>query len=242
MEQYRYGKHAVEASIIRQKVDKIFLLHGFKDDAILTRIHQAKISVERVEEHQLVKLVQTQHHQGIVAKVKPFAYQSLPTILSNLKANTQPLLLLLDGVEDPQNFGNIIRSAVAFHVDAIIIKKDRQVGVNATVAKVASGALDFIEIVEVTNLSQTMETLKANGYWLVATALTESVDYRGVDYRGPIAIIIGNEGQGISRLVLSRSDFRVTIPIASHIESLNAATSSAVILAEIYRQRFPLKK
>lgn len=240
MEQYRYGKHAVEASIVRQRVEKIFLIKDFSDPKLLARITKANLPVERVEATRLEQMTHTPHHQGIVALVKPFAYQTLPIFLEKIKPLTQPLVLVLDGIEDPQNFGNIIRSAVAFHVDGIIIKKDRQVGVNGTVAKVASGALEEVDIIQVTNLSQAITLLKEHRFWMVATALENSVDYRQVDYRGPIAIVIGHEGDGISRLVLTHSDHVVKIPISSRIESLNAATSTAVILAEVYRQRFPL--
>jgi 23S rRNA (guanosine2251-2'-O)-methyltransferase len=152
----------------------------------------------------------------------------------------QPLLVLLDGIEDPQNLGAIIRTAVGYGVDGLIIKKDRQVEVTSTVAKIASGALDFLPIIQVTNLSQTIATLKENRFWIVATSLAESQDYRSVDYRGPMAIIIGHEGQGITRLVLENSDFKVKIPI-QHLDSFNASTSTAILLAEVYRQRFPLK-
>jgi 23S rRNA (guanosine2251-2'-O)-methyltransferase len=240
MEQYRYGKHPVEASITQKRVIKIFLLQTFKDDAMLALIKQHQLPVERVEETRLFTLANSHHHQGIVAQVRPFAYHDFAEILTKLDGMHNPVILLLDGLEDPLNFGNIIRTAVAFGVAAIFIKKDRQVLVNATVAKIASGALDFVPIVQVTNLSQTIETLKSHRFWIVATALVNSNDYRTVDYRQPIAIVVGHEGSGISRLVLERSDYRVKIPIASTIESLNAATSVAVMLAEVQRQRFPL--
>jgi 23S rRNA (guanosine2251-2'-O)-methyltransferase len=160
--------------------------------------------------------------------------------LKHMATQEQPLLVLLDGIEDPQNLGAIIRTAVGFGVDGLIIKKDRQVEVTATVAKVASGALDYLPIIQVTNLSQTIAALKENRFWIVATSSGESQDYRTVDYRGPMAIIIGHEGQGITRLVLENSDFKVKIPI-QHLESFNASTSAAILLAEVYHQRFPLK-
>jgi 23S rRNA (guanosine2251-2'-O)-methyltransferase len=219
MEQYRYGKHAVEASIRAGNATKIFLSTNFKDPVILGLLQQKKIPVERIEESRLQKLVD---------------------FLQRMATKEQPLLVLLDGIEDPQNLGAIIRTAVGFGVDGLVIKKDRQVEVTATVAKIASGALDYLPIIQVTNLSQTIASLKENRFWVVATSLAESQDYRQVDYRGPIAIIIGHEGQGISRLVLENSDFKVKIPI-QHLDSFNAATSTAILLAEVYRQRFPLK-
>jgi len=241
MEQYRYGKHAVEASIRSGKVKKVFLVSHFKDAAILSLIQSKNISVERLEDSRLTSLVQSTHHQGIVASVVPFAYTELNTFLKTIDTKKNPLLILLDGIEDPLNLGSMIRTAVGFGVDGLIIKKDRQVDVNPTVAKIASGALDYLPIIQVTNLSQTIITLKEHRFWLVATALEGAQDYRSVDYQGPIGLIIGSEGDGISRLVLEHADFKVKIPI-QHLNSFNAATSVAIMLGEVYRQRFPLIK
>ena len=240
MEQYRYGKHAVESSIRSGNVTKVFLSTNFKDPVILALLQQKKLPVERIEDERLKKLVDRANHQGIVAQVKPFLYTEWLPFIKRLASKEQPLLVLLDGIEDPQNLGAIIRTAVGFGVDGLIIKKDRQVEVTSTVAKIASGALDHLPIIQVTNLSQTIATLKENRFWVVATSLAESQDYRSVDYRGPIAIIIGHEGQGITRLVLENSDFKVKIPI-QNLDSFNASTSTAILLAEVYRQRFPLK-
>ena len=241
MEQYRYGKHAVEASIRSGKVKKVFLVSHFKDAAILSLIQSKNISVERLEDSRLTSLVQSTHHQGIVASVLPFAYTELNTFLKTIDTKKNPLLILLDEIEDPLNLGSMIRTAVGFGVDGLIIKKDRQVDVNPTVAKIASGALDYLPIIQVTNLSQTIITLKEHRFWLVATALEGAQDYRSVDYQGPIGLIIGSEGDGISRLVLEHADFKVKIPI-QHLNSFNAATSVAIMLGEVYRQRFPLIK
>ncbi|MEY3610266.1 MAG: putative TrmH family tRNA/rRNA methyltransferase YacO [Bacillota bacterium] len=241
MEQYRYGKHAVEASIRSGKVKKVFLVSHFKDAAILSLIQTKHISVERLEDSRLTSLVQSTHHQGIVASVTPFAYTELNTFLKTIDSIKNPLLILLDGIEDPLNLGSMIRTAVGFGVHGLIIKKDRQVDVNPTVAKIASGALDYLPIIQVTNLSQTIMTLKEHRFWLVATALEGAQDYRSVDYQGPIGLIIGSEGDGISRLVLEHADFKVKIPI-QHLNSFNAATSVAIMLGEVYRQRFPLTK
>jgi 23S rRNA (guanosine2251-2'-O)-methyltransferase len=241
MEQYRYGKHAVEASIRSGKVKKIFLVSHFKDASILSLIQAKNISVERLEDSRLTSLVQSTHHQGIVASVVPFAYTDLTTFLKTIDTISNPLLILLDGIEDPLNLGSMIRTAVGFGVHGLIIKKDRQVDVNATVAKIASGALDYLPIIQVTNLSQTIIRLKDHRFWLVATALEGAQDYRSVDYQGPIGLIIGSEGDGISRLVLEHADFKVKIPI-QHLNSFNASTSVAIMLGEVYRQRFPLIK
>jgi 23S rRNA (guanosine2251-2'-O)-methyltransferase len=240
MEQYRYGKHPVETSLRQGKVKKIFLLPTFRDSTIMTLIQQARVPVERVEETKLFALVQTHHHQGIVSVVKAFSYALLEPFLLTIQDKKDPILLLLDGLEDPQNLGAIIRTAVGFGVDAIIIKKDRQVAVTPTVAKIASGALDYMPIIQVINLSQTIMTLKQQRFWIVATSLEGSQDYRQVDYRGPIAMVVGHEGSGISRLVLTHADYQVKIPISAQLNSFNASISTAILLAEVQKQRFPL--
>jgi 23S rRNA (guanosine2251-2'-O)-methyltransferase len=240
MQQYRYGKHPVETSIRQGQVEKVFLHSSFHDHVILELIQQHRIPVERVEESQLFALVMTHHHQGIVSLNKAFSYTLLEPFLLAIATKKDPLLLLLDGLEDPQNLGAIIRTAVGFQVDGIIMKKDRQVEVTPTVAKIASGALEHLPIIQVTNLSQTIERLKKDRFWVVATSLKATEDYRQVDYRGPIALIIGHEGSGISRLVLTHADHQVMIPISNKINSFNASISTAILLAEVQKQRFPL--
>jgi 23S rRNA (guanosine2251-2'-O)-methyltransferase len=144
-------------------------------------------------------------------------------------------------VQDPQNFGAIIRNAVGLFADAIIVKKMHQVEVTPIVAKVASGALEHIPIVQVANLSQLMDSLKPHGYWFAATSLQPtSIDYRQFDYRGPIGLIFGSEGQGVSSLVSKNADAMIKIPLSTHLESFNVASSVAIVLSEVYRQRFPL--
>lgn len=241
MEQYRYGKHAVISSIQTGKAKKLLLTPQFKDPSILALIQTHRLSVERMEEARLTALVKSHHHQGIVAIVAPFQYTPLIDFLSQVDQQSSPLLILLDGIEDPLNLGAIIRTAVGFGVTGLIIKKDRQVDVNATVAKIASGALDHLPIIQVTNLTQTIETLKQHRFWIVATAVDGASDFRSVDYQGPIAVVIGHEGEGISRLVLAHADFKVKIPIQT-IDSFNAATSTAIVLSEIQRQRLLPKK
>ena len=240
MAQFIYGKNTVLGALSTASIEKVFLNKHFKDEAILTALKQHSISIERVDETRLDVLVKG-NHQGIVAVVKTFEYVPLTQVIAKVSTLQQPLILMLDSLQDPQNFGAIIRNAAGLGVDAIIIKKDGQVGVTTTVMKIASGALSLVDICEVTNLSMTIETLKKSRFWIVASMLSSTaIDYRSFDYRQPICLILGSEGKGISPLVARNADVHVTIPMTSTLQSLNVASSSAILLAQIYQQRFPL--
>jgi 23S rRNA (guanosine2251-2'-O)-methyltransferase len=240
MAQFIYGKNTVLGAISNASVEKVYITHQFKDDRVLTLLKQHHIPVERVDEKRLDSFV-SGNHQGMVATVKSFTYLSLPEVLAKVNPIQQPLILMIDSLQDPQNFGAIIRNAAGLGVQAIIIKKDGQVGVTNTVMKIASGALSLVDICEVTNLSMTIETLKKSRFWIVASMLsTTAIDYRSFDYRQPICLILGSEGKGISPLVAKHADVHVTIPMTSTLQSLNVASSSAILLAQIYQQRFPL--
>jgi 23S rRNA (guanosine2251-2'-O)-methyltransferase len=242
MPQFIYGKNTVLSAIERGQVNKVFLTKNFSDQAILNILNDHKITVERLEESKLVAFIQVEKgHQGIVALVKDFTYTLLQDFLNLTQAKPSPLIVMLDGIEDPQNFGAIIRNCAGLFVDAIIIRKDQQVGVTPTVAKVASGALPLVKIIQVTNLAQTLAVLKKHRYWIVATALEQATDYRNFDYRGPICLVFGSEADGVRRLVLANADARVFIPLNPALESFNVASATAIMLAEVYRQRFPLK-
>jgi 23S rRNA (guanosine2251-2'-O)-methyltransferase len=240
MGQWIYGKNAVTEAIEARRALKVYVSHTFSDATLLRVIQAAGVTVERVSEARLKSLVQG-NHQGIIADVKPFSYRELSDFIARTSSKKDPLVILLDEVQDPQNFGAIIRNAVGLYVDAIIVKKMNQVDVTPVVSKVASGALEHIDIIQVSNLSQAMETLKKAGYWFAATTLSEtSKDYRDFDYRGPIGLIFGSEGNGVSPLVSKRADVLIKIPLSPKLESFNVASSVAIVLAEVYRQRHPL--
>ena len=240
MGQLIYGKNAVVEALEAKRVLKVYLSSSFQESHIITLLQSMHIPVERTSEHRLQTLSKGLH-QGIVAEVKAFAYTSLDHLLEILKNKTHPLIVLLDEVQDPQNFGAIIRNAVGLFADAIIVKKMHQVDVTPIVAKVASGALEHMPIVQVANLSQLMETLKPLGFWFAATSLNaSSIDYRRFDYRGAIGLIFGSEGHGVSPLVAKNADALIKIPLSAKLESFNVASSLAIVLSEAYRQRFPL--
>ena len=195
------------------------------------------MKVEFVDAKLLDKITSNKNHQGVLGYVEEFKYAELDPLLRKIDSKKNPLLLILDGIEDPVNFGSIIRTASCFGVDGIIILKDRQVQVTPVVSKVSTGATEFVPIVRVTNLNVTIEKLKKDGYWIVATDGSGDRYYDEVDYNGKIAVIIGSEGRGASKLVLKNSDFVVRIPISGPITSLNASIANAIVLAQIEKYR-----
>ncbi|MFA5036656.1 MAG: 23S rRNA (guanosine(2251)-2'-O)-methyltransferase RlmB [Candidatus Izemoplasmatales bacterium] len=179
------------------------------------------------------------HHQGIVLEIEEYATLTFAEMEKKILDSKiiNPLLIMLDGIEDPHNFGAIIRSAEAGGVFGIIIPKNRSVGITGTVAKVASGALEHINIIEVTNLNQTIIKLKQLGFWIVGTDMAAPKRYDEVTVDVPLCIIIGNEGKGISRLVKENADYTVKIPMVGKTNSLNASVSAGIIIFEVLRKR-----
>ncbi len=173
------------------------------------------------------------NHQGALLLAEEFEYSSLDDCLSLTSTKEESTVVILDGIEDPVNFGSIIRSSAAFGVDFIVIGKNRQVKVTPTVTKISTGAENYVPIAEETNLSQSIETLKKNGYWIVCSAGEGDTKYDEIDYSGKIALIIGSEGKGASQLIKKRSDFVASIPMDVSVAALNASVACAVFLAQI---------
>lgn len=228
-----YGRNvAKELLQKREKISKIILQEGFDDKEINSLIKNSNISVEYKGKREIDRLVNGVH-QGIILNIPDYKYKSLYEILDKEPS----FVVILDHLEDPHNFGAIIRTCEAAGVDAIIIPKDRQVQVNATVMKTSVGTLDNMNIVSVSNLVNTISELKENGFWVVGTALENSVDYRSIDYSGKIALVIGNEGSGMSRLVRESCDFIAKIPMYGTTNSLNASVASGIMIYEVVRNR-----
>lgn len=194
------------------------------------------MEVKNVSTKELNELVDGAH-QGVVAQIVTYNYSSLEEIMIRAKKKEHPLILILDEINDPHNLGAILRSCDAFGVDGIIMKKNNQVPLNATVAKVSTGAIDYVPVAQVTNLNTAIETMKKNGYWIVATDGSAKQEYHQVDYKMPIGLVIGSEGKGISRLVLKNSDFIIKINMFGHVNSLNASVACAIVLAQISHNR-----
>lgn len=174
--------------------------------------------------------------QGVVAEVASYEYQTLDQVLAKIK-HPLPFLVMLDGLEDPHNLGAIIRTAEACGVDGIIVPKNRSVGLNATVVKVSTGAIEYVNLIEVTNLARTLEDLKKKGFWIVGADMEGQIDFHDQDYQMPLVLVIGSEGKGISRLVKESCDYLVNIPMYGKVNSLNASVSAGIIFYEVVRKR-----
>jgi 23S rRNA (guanosine2251-2'-O)-methyltransferase len=226
-----YGKNVVKTAILNgEKIEKIYLAHNFKDEEILNLINERKISVKYISKDEMNKMADGLN-QGIVALTEEFLYNDLDEIIKE-----NGFIVILDHIEDPHNFGAIIRTCEAAGVDGIIIPKDRSVSVNPTVIKVSTGAISNIKIARVTNILRTMEYLKKQGYWIVGTDMN-GTDYKQIDYTGSIAIIIGNEGNGMSNLVHKNCDFIASIPMRGLTNSLNASVATGIVVFEASTSR-----
>lgn len=232
-----YGKNPVEAATNAKHVKILYIAERLKSDAFAIKLSSTGVKVKYVPDQQLERLAQTKFTQGYVAEVEEHSTCSLSEIISLAKTKQYPLIAMLDGIEDPHNLGAILRSADAFGVDGIIMKKRGQAPLNSTVAKVSTGAIEYVKVCEVANLSQAIKTLKDNGFWIVATDGSATQNYDDVDYKSPICVIIGSEGFGISQLVLRNSDFIVKIPMYGHVNSLNASNAACTLFAQIDHNR-----
>ena len=177
------------------------------------------------------------NHQGIACEIMQYEYVMLDEIIRKNANKENVALAILDGLEDPHNLGAILRTADATGINGVIIPKNRSVSLNSTVAKVSTGAIEHVDCAQVTNLVQAINELKKAGYWIIGLEVDGSVDYRQQDYSGKIAVVIGSEGKGISRLVKENCDFKVLIPMVGHVNSLNASVSASILFYEILRNR-----
>lgn len=243
MRQYIYGKNTVcEALKGNKPVYQVYMMKNINDRKIIELAQKKNIKVNIVTQKSVLNdLVGRVVHQGIVAQVEGYDYYSIDEIIQSIPQNKQPLLLMLDGLEDPHNLGAILRTCDAIEVDGVIIGKNRSVALTPTVAKVSTGAIDYVKVAQVTNLSRTLDDLKKRGFWVVGCDLDNSQDYRAIDYNIPIVIVIGSEGFGISRLVKKHCDMNVILPMTGHVTSLNASVATAVILYQVYNSRHPFK-
>lgn len=237
MNQILYGKNAFfEYYKTGKKIYFVTLLESMNEkdkELIVSMLEKHKIKY-RFEKKALLDRM-SEDHQGIIAEVQDFEYIDLDGFLRSSKEKRN--ILMLDHIEDPRNFGAIIRSAEAAGVDAIIIAKDRGVRVNETVAKTSAGATAFVPIIQVSNLSRTCEKLKELGIWIVGTAGDAQQNYTEVDYTFPTCFIVGSEGKGISQNLLKQCDFIVSIPLLGSINSLNVSVAAAILVYEGVRQR-----
>lgn len=230
-----YGKNvAIEKLNSKSQINKIYLSNRFSDKEILSLIEKRNINVKVVDNKILDKMCKGLH-QGIIMEVEDVRTHAFDEVIPNIDKE-YPLIVVLDHLEDPHNLGAIIRSSEAFGVDAIILPNDRSVPITSTVVKTSVGTIEKIKIVKVPNLNNTIKKLKDYGYWIVGTDM-DGVDYTSIDYKTKIAIVIGNEGKGISRLVSENCDYLAKIPMKGTVNSLNASVACGIFLSEIVRSR-----
>ena len=229
---YIYGKNvATEAIKNNEKIQKAYIYKNFTDKNLISALQKKNICINFLEKFELDKLVK-ENHQGIILSVPDYQYASLDEIINS----DSPLIVMLDHIEDPHNLGAIIRTCEAAGVNGIIIPKDRCATINSTVIKVSAGALGNIRVCMVTNLNQTIEKLKKEGFWIVGTDM-EGEDYSKIDYKGKTCIITGNEGNGLSKKVRDNCDFIASIHMDGKINSLNASVATGIIVFEAVKQR-----
>ena len=229
-----YGRNVARDLLNKNKrIKKIIIQYGFDDKDIISLIEKQKLSVQTVSKKEMDHLC-SGVHQGIILDIPDYSYKNLDEMLQDESAS---FVVLLDHLEDPHNLGAIIRTCEAAGVHYVILPRDRQVQVNATVMKTSVGTLDNVSLVSVSNLCNAIQKLKDNGFWIVGTALDNSVDYRDIDYSGKIALIIGNEGSGISNLVAKNCDFLAKIPMYGTTNSLNASVAAGIMIYEVIRNR-----
>lgn len=229
---YVYGKNAVKEYLKKdRKIYKAFIWNEFNDTNIISDIQKKNIHIKILQKKQLDELA-SGLHQGVILEVPDYKYTSLKELISF----NCSFLVILDHLEDPHNFGAIIRTCEAAGVDGIIISKDRSVQVNETVIKVSTGAVNNIKICQVTNLVSAMKELKKNGFWFIGTDM-DGTNYNNIDYSGKIGIVIGSEGFGMSRLVKEECDFIASIPMYGSINSLNASVATGIIIYKAIDKR-----
>ena len=236
------GRNAVIELLESDKdINKIYITKGEQKGSInkiIAMANEKKVIIVEKDKRQMDLMAQTENFEGVIAIVPPFEYSEIEDILELAKIkNEKPFILILDGIEDTHNLGAIIRTAEIAGVHGIIIPKRRAASVNSTVSKVSCGAVQYMKIARVNNISDSINKLKENGVWVCGTAIDAKSYYFEQDFKEPIAIVIGNEGKGMSQLVKKNCDFLVKIPMKGKIQSLNASVSTGIVVYEVLKQR-----
>ncbi|MGE6260831.1 23S rRNA (guanosine(2251)-2'-O)-methyltransferase RlmB [Heyndrickxia sporothermodurans] len=242
-QEYIAGKNPViEALKSNREINKIWISEGSSKgqmQQVIQLAKQSKVLIQYVPKQKIDQMVK-ENHQGVVALVAAYKYAEIDDLFDRAKEKQEdPFFLILDELEDPHNLGSILRTADAAGVHGIIIPKRRAVGLTAAVAKASTGAIEHVPVARVTNLSRTIAELKERGLWIYGTDAKGSQDYRSMDGNMPLAIVIGSEGRGISRLIKESCDFLVHLPMIGHVTSLNASVAASLLIYEVYRKRHP---
>ena len=229
-----YGKNPVIEAIRAKKALKVFVVANFNDQKVLNLIKDNKLNMVSISPNEMDKMCNGVH-QGIAAELKPYQTVSLEEIIIKAKKKEKKIIVMLDGIEDPHNLGAIMRSADVFEASGIILPKHNSVTLNATVAKTSAGAINYVPVAVVNNLNQAIKELKEEGFWIVSTDGSATIDYSSIKYDFPVVVVIGSEGKGVSSLVLKNSDYIVKIPQFGHVNSLNASVAAGILLAEVHK-------
>lgn len=244
-EEIIYGLNPVlEALRGSRKIFELFIAGSTTDkrmEKLLKLAAERKVPVRQREKIDLQRLSGTDHHQGVACKVEPFPYADFDDVLAGLQGNNEALILVLDSVQDPHNLGALIRSAACAGAHAVVIPKDRAAGVTAAVEKASAGATETISVVQVTNIAQSLEALKKAGFWIYGADGSARRTPYDQNFTGPVALVIGGEGEGIRPLVRKGCDEVVAIPMQGGVNSLNASVAGGILLFEVVRQRLKVK-
>lgn len=228
------GKNTVtEAIKAGRKIHELYIQKGTNKD-VFSLLQHKQIKLIELNKQKMNEVCMN-NHQGIGAKIDDYSYLTIEEAMAKPKKNK--VFLMLDQLEDPHNLGAILRSADAFHIDGIIIPKNRSVQLSTTVAKVSTGAIEYVDVISVTNLTQTIKTLKDGGFWVAGTDFNTDQTIHDINVDTDLCIVIGSEGKGISRLVKENCDYIVKIPMNGHVNSLNASVSAGIVLYEVFRKK-----
>jgi 23S rRNA (guanosine2251-2'-O)-methyltransferase len=233
-------KPVLEALNSNEEIEQVYLLFGQQGNiinAIRVAAKKKGIKCNQIPLERFRTYTPSQNAQGVIALKQDFKFSSLNEILNEAKKNPLPLILVLDEIQDPHNVGAILRSAECSGVNGVILTKHQSATITSTVTKTSVGATEHLKICQVNNLSQTIDELKEKGFWIVGSSLENAKNYTEVDYKIPIALIVGNEEKGIRKLTASKCDFLVKIPMSGRIQSLNVSVATGILLFEILRQR-----
>ena len=227
-----FGRNPVKEAIKHNSVVSLIMAENFHDGEILNLIKSSHLNTRVASNNELNQMCQGVH-QGIAAIIKPYQTHSLEELISKSKKEKNPIIVMLDGINDPHNFGAILRCCDIFGVVGVVIAKHNQVPLNATVAKTSAGAINYVPVAAVSNLNNAIKALKDAGFWIVASSGNATMNYQDLKYDFPVVLVVGNEGDGVSSLVLKNSDYIVKIPMYGKVNSLNASVAAGVLLSRI---------
>lgn len=233
-------KPVLEAINSGEELEQVYILYGQKGniiDAIRVAAKKRGIKINQIPLEKFRILIQSTNAQGVAAIKPAYMFHSLEDIISAAKSSSNPLILILDSIQDTHNVGAILRTAECSGVNGIIVTKHNSAPINATVVKTSAGATEHVKITQVNNLANTIKLLKENGFWIVGSSLDNAKIYTEVDFAIPIVLIVGNEEKGIRKLTADKCDFLVNIPMAGKLQSLNVSVATGILLFEILRQR-----